>query len=75
MQTEEKIIATDFSRFVNIKYVNEGGKLIYRPVSIVLSRKPKQAKQYKRPSLRGEELSQFQSLFNWNFLRIDKELV
>ncbi|OPJ70886.1 hypothetical protein AV530_017227 [Patagioenas fasciata monilis] len=30
MRTEEKIIATDFSRFLNIKNVNEGGKLIYR---------------------------------------------
>lgn len=45
MQTEQNRVATDFSRFVNIKYVNKGRKVIYSPVSIILSRKPKQAEQ------------------------------
>jgi len=74
-QTEENRITTDFSKFVNIKYANKGRKLIYRPVSIILFRKPKQAKQYKRPALRGEGLSQFQSLFNWNLLQVARKLV
>lgn len=51
MQTEENRISTDFSRFVNIKYANKGRKIIYRPMRIILSRKPEQAKQCKTPTL------------------------
>lgn len=72
MQTQENRSATDFYRFVSIKVANKGRKIIDRLENIFLSRKLKQA---KRPTLISEELSQFQILFNWNFLRIAKREV
>lgn len=75
MQTQENRNATDFYEFVSIKVANKGRKLIDRLENIILSQKPKQAKQYKRPTLISEKLSQFQILFNWNFLRVAKREV
>lgn len=75
MQTQENRSASAFYRFVSIKVANKRRRLIYRLENIILSRKPKQAQQCKRPTLISEELSQFQILFNWNFLRVAKRMI